>query len=76
MCRELFRHLWSRGRRSEDVTTGNIEFVSQGGTITPPLPVVLDETTLNHRVADLNKIDEALMTYDLSDEALEAAARV
>jgi len=31
MCRELLRHLWSRGRRSEDVTTGNIEFVSQGG---------------------------------------------
>ena len=26
--------------------------------------------------ADLNKIDEALMAYDLSDEALEAAARV
>jgi hypothetical protein len=25
---------------------------------------------------DLNKIDEALMTYDLTDEALEAAARV
>jgi hypothetical protein len=25
---------------------------------------------------DLNKIDEALMTYDLSDEALEAAARL
>ena len=25
---------------------------------------------------DLDKIDEALMTYDLSDEALEAAARV
>ena len=27
-------------------------------------------------VAGLDKIDEALMTYDLSDEALEAAARV
>ncbi len=26
--------------------------------------------------ADVDKIDEALMTYDLSDEALEAAARV
>ena len=26
--------------------------------------------------ADLDKFDEALMTYDLSDEALEAAARV
>ena len=25
---------------------------------------------------DLDKIDEALVTYDLSDEALEAAARV
>jgi hypothetical protein len=25
---------------------------------------------------DFDKIDEALMTYDLSDEALEAAARV
>jgi dienelactone hydrolase len=25
---------------------------------------------------NLDKIDEALMTYDLSDEALEAAARV
>jgi hypothetical protein len=25
---------------------------------------------------DLDKIGEALMTYDLSDEALEAAARV
>jgi len=25
---------------------------------------------------DLDKIDEALMTYDLSDEALEAVARV
>jgi dienelactone hydrolase len=25
--------------------------------------------------ADLDQIDEALMTYDLSDEALEAAAR-
>jgi dienelactone hydrolase len=27
-------------------------------------------------IGDLNKIDETLMTYDLSDEALEAAARV
>jgi hypothetical protein len=27
-------------------------------------------------VADLGKIDELLMTYDLSDEVLEAAARV
>jgi len=26
--------------------------------------------------ANLDKIDEALMTYDLSDEAVEAAARV
>jgi len=26
--------------------------------------------------ADLNKIDQALMTCDLSDEVLEAAARV
>ena len=26
--------------------------------------------------ADLDKIDEALVTYDLPDEALEAAARV
>jgi hypothetical protein len=26
--------------------------------------------------ADLYQIDEALMTYDLSDEALEGAARV
>ena len=26
--------------------------------------------------SDLDKIAEALMTYDLSDEALEAAARV
>jgi dienelactone hydrolase len=25
---------------------------------------------------DLNKIDEALVTYDLSDEVLEAAARI
>jgi hypothetical protein len=27
-------------------------------------------------IGDLDKIDEALMTHDLSDEALEAAARV
>ena len=27
-------------------------------------------------IGDLDKIDEALMTYDLSDEALVAAARV
>ena len=27
-------------------------------------------------IGDLNKIDEALVTFDLSDEALEAAARV
>jgi hypothetical protein len=26
--------------------------------------------------ADLDQIDDALMTYDLSDDALEAAARV
>jgi hypothetical protein len=26
--------------------------------------------------ADLDKIDQTLMSYDLSDEALEAAARV
>ena len=27
-------------------------------------------------IGELDKIDEALMTYSLSDEALEAAARV
>ncbi|HMH16837.1 MAG TPA: hypothetical protein VK572_01700 [Burkholderiales bacterium] len=27
-------------------------------------------------VADIAKIDESLMTYDLADEVLEAAARV
>ena len=27
-------------------------------------------------IGDLDKIDDGLMTYDLSDEALEAAARV
>jgi hypothetical protein len=27
-------------------------------------------------IGDIDKIDEALMTYDLSDDALEAAARV
>ncbi len=31
---------------------------------------------MNDGVADLDKIDESLMTYDLADEALEAAARV
>jgi hypothetical protein len=31
---------------------------------------------MNNELADLCQIDEALMTYDFSDEALEAAARV
>jgi dienelactone hydrolase len=31
---------------------------------------------MNDGVADLVKIDESLMTCDLADEALEAAARV
>jgi len=31
---------------------------------------------MKNSVADLDKIDEALMTCDLADEALEAAARV
>jgi len=31
---------------------------------------------MKDNAADLEKIDQALMTYDLSDEALEAAARV
>jgi dienelactone hydrolase len=31
---------------------------------------------MNDGVADLDKIDESLMTCDLADEALEAAARV
>ena len=30
---------------------------------------------MKNDAADLEKIDEALTTYDLSDEALEAAAR-
>ena len=29
---------------------------------------------MKDNAGDLNKIDEALMTYDLSDEALEAGA--
>ena len=31
---------------------------------------------MKDNTGDLDQIDEALMTYDLSDEALEAAARV
>jgi dienelactone hydrolase len=31
---------------------------------------------MTHDVAGLDQIDEALMTCDLADEALEAAARV
>jgi len=31
---------------------------------------------MKNDASDLGKIDEGLMTYDLSDEALEAAARV
>jgi hypothetical protein len=31
---------------------------------------------MTDEIGDLDKIDEALMTHDLSDEALEAAARV
>lgn len=31
---------------------------------------------MKNNPADLYQIDDALMTYDLSDEALEAAARV
>jgi len=31
---------------------------------------------MNDGVADLDKIDEPLTTYDLADEVLEAAARV
>jgi dienelactone hydrolase len=31
---------------------------------------------MKDNIADLGKNDEPLMTYDLSDEALEAAARV
>jgi dienelactone hydrolase len=34
------------------------------------------EVAMKNNPADLYQIDEALMTYDLSDEALEAAARV
>ena len=34
------------------------------------------EVAMKDHLADLDKIDEAHMTYDLSDEALEAAARV
>jgi hypothetical protein len=30
---------------------------------------------MTDHIGDLDKIDECLMTYDLSDEALEAAAR-
>jgi hypothetical protein len=32
--------------------------------------------TMTDNIGDLDRIDEALMTHDLSDEALEAAARV
>jgi hypothetical protein len=31
---------------------------------------------MTDHIGDLDKIDEGLMNYDLSDEALEAAARV
>jgi hypothetical protein len=31
---------------------------------------------MKDNLADLDKIDESLMTYDLSDEVLEAVARV
>ena len=31
---------------------------------------------MTNDIGDLDKIDQALMTYDLSDEVLEAAARV
>ena len=34
------------------------------------------ENAMKDDTANLDKIDEALMIYDLSDEALEAAARV
>jgi len=34
------------------------------------------ENAMTDDTANLDKIDEALMTYDLSDEAVEAAARV
>jgi hypothetical protein len=34
------------------------------------------EVAMKNDPADLYQIDEGLMTYDLSDEALEAAARV
>ena len=34
------------------------------------------EVAMRNDLADLDQIDEALMTYDLSDEALEATARV
>jgi hypothetical protein len=34
------------------------------------------EVAVKNDPADLDQIDEAVMTYDLSDEALEAAARV
>ena len=34
------------------------------------------EVAMKDHVADLDKIDEPVMTYDLSDEVLEAAARV
>ena len=34
------------------------------------------ENAMKEYTGDLDKIDEALMTYDLCDEVLEAAARV
>jgi hypothetical protein len=34
------------------------------------------EDSMKDDIGDLDKIDETLMIYDLSDEALEAAARV
>jgi dienelactone hydrolase len=36
----------------------------------------LSEVAMSDGVAGLDKIDEPLMTYDLADEVLEAAARV
>ena len=36
----------------------------------------LSEVAMKDDVADLDKTDDPLMAYDLSDEVLEAAARV
>ena len=36
----------------------------------------ISEVAMKDVAAELDKIDEPLMTHDLSDEALEAAARV